>query len=431
MTVEKPIDLASVWFGNGTEEPVDVYVNYSTQPALTDIKPLALGPEFQVKGKDDSPYGTYTFSARAASRPHSPVLAAVSLDLTEGRSFTVMFHQRPDRTHRFSAYENDFTASDAPRMTVRHTARPAVLTWRIEPKEFKIEIPRDEREGTLGNGQWQVATNVVQNDYRLEVLLNGELVAEHPDLELEHEKDRTVYIVGDPYPTSVTGTLRRFVLEQEFKLPRGAPPPAEVTPPQAPDAVADQNVPILFDCQDLELWETSTASTVVRAVDPDGVITDLFLESVEPAVGGIFIPDHGVTPAPAIGAAASATLLVLRDVPRGEYDVSIVANTRSYGERARCTLRVVVVAVTIEHLRDVAAQYEASGSMDASVQAALASLFQQAEQSLSEGAVADACGQLKDAAALVASEKNEGVAVAAAEDLERQLAAFRSGLGCG
>jgi hypothetical protein len=342
-----------------------------------------------------------------------------------------MFHERPDRTHRLSAYENDFTPSDAPRMTVRHTARPALLTWRIEPKEFKIEIPRDEREGTLANGQWQAATNVVQNDYRLEVLLNGELVAEHPDLELEHEKDRTVYIVGDPYPTPVAGTLRRFVLEQEFQLPRGAPPPAEVTPPQAPDAIADQNAPILFDCQDLELWETSAASTVVHAVDPDGVITDLFLESVEPAAGGIFIPDHGVTPAPAIGAAASATLLVLRDVPRGEYEVSIVANSRSFGERARCPLRVKVKAITIERLRDVAAQYEASGSIDATVYAELAELLQQAEQSLSGGAVADACGQLKDAGALVASEKNKGVEVPAAEDLERQIAAFRSGLGCG
>lgn len=431
MTVERPINLAHVWLVNATEEPIDVHINYSDQPAITDLKGLAVGTEFQVKGKDDTPYGTYTFSARHKDRRSAGVLAAASIAFWEGRSLSAVFHQLPDGKYRFSVYENDFTPSDAPRMTVRHTARPDVLTWRIAPKEFKIEIPPDERQGTLRNGEWQVATNVVQNDYRLEVLLDGQLVAEHPDLELEHEKDRTMYIVGDPYPTADTGTLRRFVITQEFKLPRGAPPPVAVTDPDEPHSTGDHNRLIEFSCPRLEVVQTNTGSALVSAVDPDGVVTDLALASVHPEAGGIFIPDHGVAPATAIGGRATATVRVLGDVPPGNYQALVVANANSLGERAACTLRIEVAPVTLERVSVLALQYEQSGAIDTNVYEVLARALRQADQSLTAGDVERACAHLKDAAALVASEKDEGIEVRAAEHLERELKALRDNLLCG
>lgn len=431
MTIEKPTDMAHVWLANGTETPIDVYINYSEHPRITDVKALRVDTEYQVKGKDDTPYGTYTFSARAKDRPRSQVLAAVSIDFSEGRSFTAVFHQAPDHQHRFSVYENDFTPSDTPRMTVRHTARPPQLTWWLTPKDFKSDVPSDDREGTLSNGQWQVATNVIENDYVFEVLINGHVVAEHPDLELEHEKDRTVYVVGDPYPTADTRILRRFLLVQEFQLPPGARPPSAVTPPAEPYATTDRNDPIVFDCQGLTLWQTNRASTGVSAIDPDGVITDLALAHVNPHVGGILIPDHGVTPASSIGGQAVATVDVLGDVPPGDYAVTIVTNMKSQGERATCTLSVTVLAITIERVLDVAAQYEQAGLIDGNAHAVLVSSLEQAEQELNLGQLYQFCQHLKDALALVSSEKNKGIAMEAAEHLERELHALRAEHGCG
>ena len=431
MTIEKPIDLAHVWLINATEEPVDIYVNYADKPALTDLKGLAVGPEFQVKGKDDTPYGVYTFSARPKDRFNADVLASASVDLFEGRSFTAVLHHMPDRSHRMSIYENDFTPSDAPRMTVRHNARPLELTWRISPKEFKLEIPVDEREGTLLNGQWQVATNVVQNDYRFEVFLDGQLVAEHPDFELEHEKDRTAYIVGDPYPTDVTGTLRRFVIRQELKLPRGAPPPAEVTAPAEPYSIADNNQPIQFDCRAVEVVQTNPASTTVSAVDPDGVVTDISISSIFPDVGGIVIPNHGVTPAPGIGVPATTTLEVLDNLPAGEYEVTVVTNMKSLGQRSSCSVLVTVVAITIDRVRTLVDQYVQSGAIEVGLAGALLQNLDQAEQNLSAGNEEQACQGLKDALALVGSSKDKGVDVPAAEHLEREIKALRANLGCG
>lgn len=431
MTVEKPIGSAHVWLINATEEPVDVYVNYSEQPAITDLKGLEVGTEFQVKGKDATPYGVYTFSARPKDRTTSDALASASIDFSEGRSFTAVLHHLPDRRHQMSVYENDFTPSDAPRMTVRHNARPEQLTWRIAPKEPKVEIPHDMREGTLSNGEWQVATHVVQNDYRFEVFMKDQLVAEHTDLELEHEKDTTVYIVGDPYPTAVTGTLGRFIIEQEFKLPRGAPPAARVTQPAPPYSTGDHNLPIAFECPPFELWQTNRASPLVSAVDPDGVITDISIAGINPNVGGISIPDHGVTPATSIGGQATARLEVLGDVPAGSYEITLVTNNKSLGQRSTCVLAGEVLPITIERLRRVTAEYEQAGEIEADVSAALMSSLERAEQSVDSGNLDQACQAMKDAAALVGAEKDKAIGVAAAEHLEREISAYRSSLECG
>ena len=431
MTVEKPIDFAHVWLMNATEVPVDVYLNYAGQPKVTDLKGLGLGIEFQVKGRDDTPYGVYTFAARPKDRPNADVLAAASIGFSEGRSFTAVLHHMPDRSYRISVYENDFTPSDAPRMTVRHNARPLELTWRISPKDFKIEIPTDEREGTLPTGQWQVAENVVQNDYRFEVFLDGQLVAEHPDFELEHEKDRAAYIVGDPYPTDDTGTLQRFIVQQEFKLPRGAPPQPGVTAPAEPYSTSDQNLPIEFECPGVEVWQSNRASTTTSAVDPDGVVTDLSITGIYPDVGGIVIPDHGVSEATDIGAPATAAIEVLDNVPPGEYEVTVVANKESLGQRATCSVLVTVIPITIDRIRTLIDQYVQSGALEVGVAGALLQHLGRAEENLGAGDEEEGCQDLKDALALVGSAKNKGIDGPAAEHLERELKALRANLGCG
>lgn len=112
-TVEKPIDSAHVWLVNATEEPVDVYVNYRDQPALTDLHGLEIGPQLEVKGRDGTPYGVYTFSFRPKDQPTAEVLASASVDVSVGSSFTAALHQLPDRSHRVSIYENYFTPPTA------------------------------------------------------------------------------------------------------------------------------------------------------------------------------------------------------------------------------------------------------------------------------------------------------------------------------
>lgn len=431
MTIEKPIDFAHVWLINATEEPIDIYVNYAAEPTIANLKPCAVGPEFQVKGKDDTPYGMYTFSARAGDHPTADVLAAASIEFSEGRSFTAVLHYMPGLSHRFSVYENDFTPSDAPRLTVRHNARPPELRWRISPKDEKPEIPVDEREGSLLNGQWQVATNVVQNDYKLEVLLDGRVVAEHPDYEIEHEKDRTAYIVGDPSRSQGRESPQHYIFHQEFKLPRGTPPEAEVTPPAEPYSTLDTNQPIEFDCPAVEAIQTNQAAAVVSAVDPDGVITDIAIAGIYPDLGGVAIADNGVNPSPGIGRPASAIIEILDTVPPGEYEITVVTNLKSFGQRAVCAVLLTVYPVTLDRIRTLIDNYVQLGAIEVGLAAQLLEHLARAERNLLAGDDEEGCHDLKEAAALVASAKDKGIDVPAAEHLEREIKALRGNLGCG
>jgi hypothetical protein len=431
MTVELPIGHAHVWFINATNESVDVYVNYADKPLITDLKGLEIGPEFQVKGKDDTPFGAYTFSARPKADPNGAVLASASAFFEEGKSFSAVLQETSAGGHQWSIYENDFSPTGRARMTVRHTARPLQIAWRIAPKDAKPEIPVDKREGALQSSQWQVATNVVQNDYRLEVLVGGEVVAAHPDLELEHEKDRTVYVVGDPKPTTDPLTLRKHVLQQEFQLPQGPVGPAEVTTPQEPVSTTDQNGLIDFTTFPVELWQTNATTTQISAIDPDGVVTNLSIDSVDPAVGGILITGNSVTPAAAIGGTARATVEILQNVTAGEYEVTIVANRGSLGHQATAIVPVSVRAITIARLRGLVSEYELSGDIQGRFASILCGLLDEAEQHLNAGAAGEACEILKRLLAEVGSEKGKAIAEPAADQLDREAKALRSDLGCG
>jgi hypothetical protein len=434
MTVEQPLDSAHVWFINATGRSVDIYVNHADQPALTDVKSLEVGPEFKVAGKDSTPYGNYTFSARPkAALPSVPPLAAVSIVFDRGKSFSAVLQDTPTGEQRFSVYENDFSASGGTsgRMTVRHNASQARIDWTIAPKQFKPEIPVDQRSGTLLNGQWQVATDVVQNDYRFEALVGNTVVAVHPDLELEHEKDRTVYVVGDLGPTADPNILRQHVLQQEFQLPPGPARPGQVTAPADPVRTTDENAAIEFTCEPLELWHTHAATTQVTAIDPDGVVTNLSVDRVDPEGAHIVIAGNTVTPATAIGGEARATVEVLPDVPAGAYEVAIGANDGSLGHRAICLLPVMVKPITVTRLRDQIDRYQASGDIEASVADDLRALLDQAQQHLDAGDILQACADLKDFLTLLGSEKGKAVREAAHDELVREAKAVRSDLGCG
>ena len=43
-TVEQPTDRAVVRMINATDAAVDIYVNHAASPAITDVKPLSIGP---------------------------------------------------------------------------------------------------------------------------------------------------------------------------------------------------------------------------------------------------------------------------------------------------------------------------------------------------------------------------------------------------
>ena len=433
MTVEQPLDSAHVWFVNATGRSVDIYVNYADKPALTDVKSLEIGPEFTVAGKDSTPYGTYTFSARPKAAPPSVLpLATVSIVFERGKSFSAVLQDTPSGEQQFSVYENNFSASGGTsgRMTVRHDASQARIDWTIAPKQSKPEIPVDQRSGTLLSGQWQVATDVVQNDYRFEALIGPTVVAVHPDLELEHEKDRTVYVVGDLGPTADPNILRQHVLQQEFQLPPGPARPGQVTAPAEPVWTTDENAAIGFTCEPLELWQTHAATTQVKAVDPDGVVTNLSVNRVDPE-GAHIVVAGSVTPAPGIGGEARATVEVLSDVPAGRYDVTIAANEGSLGHRATCILPVTVRPIIIMRLRDQVDRYQASGDVEAAVGDRSRAMLEQAQQHLDAGAVALACANLKEVLNLLGSEKGKGVTEVAHDDLEREAKALRSNLGCG
>ena len=430
-TVEQPIGDSPhsiVRVTNATDEPVDVYVNHGVTPAMTDVHALSIGPELVVAGKDAAPYGAYTLTARPkASGPDAPVLAAASLTFAEGHYFSAVLQRTSAGAHQLAIYDADFSPGDG-RLTVRNNSRVAPVSWRIHPKDVKPEIPYDERSGTLGIGQQQVAIDVTETDYVLEFTVDGQVVGRHPDVEIEHEKNRVLTLVGDPQPSEDPVVLGRHVLEEEFQLLPGPDEPDAVTPPQDPLSTTDDNAPIEFSCGTLQTWQTRAATAQVAATDPDGVVTGLSIDSPS-APAGIAIGQ--MTPAPAIGGTALATVAIGDDVPAGEHEVTIVANVGSLGHHATCTLSVTVRAVTIDRLRDVVATLRAGGEADPPFADELTALLDHAEQQLGAGATADACQTLKDVAARVQAEKGQAIAVAAAEGLEAEVGALRAALGCG
>jgi hypothetical protein len=428
-TVEPPTDAAVVRMINATETAVDIYVNHAPSPTITDVKPLSIGPEFEVKDSSDRPYGTYTFSARPKGDPAAPVIASASVAASEGRYFSAVLQPTPSGVAQIAVYEEPFTPTGAALLTVRHNAALGPVTWRIHPKDPGNGIPADTREGTLGNGQWQAAIDVTPNDYVLEFLSGGQVVARHPDVELEHEKNRVLTLVGWPVATDDPNVLRRHLLEEEYQVPLGPSLPDEVTAPSGPLTTTDDNAPLVFSCPAVEVWQANAATAQVGVVDPDGVVGSLAVDAIVPQTGGIGIRD--VLVAGAVGESATATIEVKSDVPAGEYAVTVIANRGTFGHQAGCVVSVTVKAITIGRLRDQVNTHTAAGDIQSGTAGVLHEHLDAAEQQLAAGQQAQGCETLKTLTATLGSEKGKTISAQVAEQLEREANALRATLGCG
>lgn len=432
MTVEQPINTAHVWTVNATEVSVDFYVNYGDEPAITDAKPMEIGPIFTVDGTLARPYGVYTISARLKDDLGGPVLAAASIDLQQTLSFAGVLHALPGGGYQFSIYENDFTASADTRLTLFHNAEAGQLDWQIfaEPGE-NPEIPDDPRSGSLMPGEWQEALDVTENQYVLEVFEDGQLVARFEGLELETEKNLNVYIVGDPEPTSDPLALVQHLLDQEYQIPAGAKRPDVVSDPAPPHSSTDSNAAVEFTCEALEIWETNATSATVTAVDPDGWVNNLSIDRIDPDLGSIEIPDNGVTLSSDVGEPATAQVDIGGDVPSGHYAIRVISNYDTVAQRETCTLHLEVKPITIGRLESLVQGYKASEDVTDSFADKLLDDLAKAEAHLNDDEVAKACRDLTKFQDRVGNQSGSKIAVAAADDLLAESDALKADLVCG
>ena len=437
MTVEQPIDTAHVWFINAVDYfPIDIYVNGAEQPTLTDAKPLKIGPQFEADGSRGKPFQTYGFQVRkkndpSRGQPADGVLAEASVELERGRSFTAVFHAGDaPYTYVLSVFANDFRASGNGRLEVRHAAYPPQMTWTIEPKAgADPAIPFDRRTGALDRGQWQQATELVENDYRLEFRVGGQLYAFHQDLEIEAEKMLATYFVGNPDPaTTEMNDLEDYLLVQEFKLPPGPTLQKTVTQPAEAYARENRNQPVAFDLPDLSGFESNPISGRITATDPDGYVTNLAIVGISPDLGSIRIPDNGVSPSEEIGEPATAIVCVDADTPAGCYDIRVRANPQSFAETATVTLKLEVKPVTAERLSNLVRDYRVQDRLDDALAAELQALTDETAAAVANQALALAQDRLKTFAGRVESESGAGVEERASKDLSREAMAMSAWL---
>jgi hypothetical protein len=437
MTVEQPIDTAHVWFINAVEYfAIDIYVNGAEQPTLTDAKPLKIGPQFEADGSRGKPFQTYGFQVRkkddpSRGQPAEGVLAEASVDLERGRSFTALFHAGDaPYSYVLSIFANDFRASGNGRLEVRHAAYPAQMTWTIEPKAgADPAIPFDRRTGALDRGQWQQATELVENDYRLEFRVGGQLYAFHQDLEIEAEKMLATYFVGNPDPaTTEMNDLADYLLVQEFKLPPGPTLQKTVTEPAEAYARENRNQPVAFDLPELSGFESNPISGRLTARDPDGYVTNLAIVGISPDLGSIRIPDNGVSPSEEIGDPATAIVCVDGDTPAGCYDIRVRANPQSFAETATVTLKLEVKPVSAERLSNLVKDYRVQDRSESGLAAELQGLTDEIAAAVANDTLALAQERLKTFAGRVESQSGGAVEEQAATDLAQEAMAMSAWL---
>ena len=440
---DMPIEEARCWMINGTERPVDIFVNYADVPLISDVKPMEIGDVLVLDGTVDMPYGTYTFEARPKDYYDGPVLASASVTIDEGDSYSAVLHRTDTFDYQMSIYRNDYSNTEDARVVVRHNALPETIEWRFFENEETPRIPDDPRSGTLQQGQWQEARDVTEQDYVFEVLVDGQVAAFHENLEFEVETHYVVYVVGDPeplylpddppYEESRDGGLDegQWLLVQAFEVFPGDDEPDVVTSPTEPLSATDDNQPIEFDCDPFTLYETNVVEQQVAATDPDGLVTGLAVESVDPVSDGFSIVDDSVHRAFAVGGTTVGTLRVASDVSPDTYEVTIVANPESLGAKARCTITVEVEKITIDRLRDLVERYHASGDIDEPFAGELLSKLDAAEVHLEEYEIFEACTALKEFIDVLGANKDKGIDETAHDDLQMETDRLRERLDCG
>jgi len=436
---ERLFTSAEIYFINATARHIDVYVNYLMEPSITDPKPLIESPTkddldppvFVVKDDFATPYGVYTFSVRLKGDIGGQVLAEASIDLQRTHSYSAVFHELDPGDFQLSIYENDLTDGSLARLSIIHAAQPAEITWQLRPNGEDPRIPPDERTGTLQRGESQTATNIIDNDYFIEFFVDGELVARNPDLDLAGEKTFVAILYGNPSPASNDQLLLRPMTYLELEFDPGDPEPSEISAPGPPLSASDENIPIEFICEPIEIWQTNEATTSVTASDPDGMVNNLSIDSVEPQAGGIDILGGAFRPSLAIGRPASVVVTFKSDIPHGIYTIVIGANRGTLAHQDSCSFELAVKPITIVRLRSVVDGYRLSADIELDMADALMALLDGAEVHLRDGNTEQACQYLKDVLTLIGAEKGKAVGDAAHDHVERETKALRADLGCG
>lgn len=431
-TIERPTQDAHCWFVNAADRAVDIYVNYADKPLITDVAPEEDGPMFSIDSDADGIYGTYTFEMRPAGRPDGPVLAQTSVLLRQVESYTGVFHELAD-SYQLSIYRNDFRPSADARFEIRHNAKPEQIDWKLFPKpEADPRIPDDERSGTLERGQWQEAYDVIENDYRLEIYHDGDLVAYRQDLSLEHEREIVCYVVGDPKWWMGSDRKEAHIRRDEFQVQKRETHRDDITtPPAEPYTTTDDNQSPTIEVDDLSYYETNAAETDISATDPDGIVADLAVDTVDPYTDAFNIPDESLYQGFDIGDPTTGTLTVRPKAPAANYDVRILANPEGLGETVATNVSVEVKPVDIPRLHNLVDTYHAQDEIEDQYARDLHEYLDQAKTHLDASETSAACTDLKHVIDLVSEYKDAGVSETACVDITKETRALRSRLGCG
>ncbi len=432
MTTEPPDEDALCQFVNGTEQTVDVYVNYQAEAAKT-VKPEEDQGAFSIDSDANGLYGTYTFEARPKDQPDAEVLAAASVDFRPGDVYTAAFHPKGEG-YQLSVYETDFSPTGASRFQIHHVGAPEEIDWALSPKsEADPNVSVDERSGTLQQGEYQRASDLTCNEYRLEVEVDGEVVAFRQDLELETELLVACYVVGDPSPDLGRDAKKSHVTSKRYHVPAGPEREDETTSPAEAHSTSDDNAAIEFNAEVPTAYETNAYEVPVEATDPDGVVDGFALEAVDPATEGIELDGDSVSLPTEVGGTASARVGVDADVPRGSYDVTLVANPDGMGQRASHTFSLEVEHITADRLWKLVEHYHGQDAVSDDVANELFGLLREAGADPHDGSVGEFLedvqglfdhGQdrapekaIADVVSLATEQQGRGIDAAAADDV--------------
>ena len=443
MTVEQPQEIAHIWFVNGTDDfPIDVYANDMDEPLMSDASPLEVGAVYEVDGSDGRAFGSYKFDVREKDETAGPPLASATVDMQQGCSYSAAFHVDGAGGYALSVYANDFTAAANTHLEIRHAGHAPRIDWQIRPRDGADDrIQADSRSGSLQRSQWQRATEMLPNDYLLEVGVDGTLMAFLPDLQLEQEKKMVVYYVGTPLPAQMqSNELRAYLITQDFRIDTGTLGEAKVSEPAPPlngdedgDAgkvESEEDSKVVFDGRAIETFEASPAGAEIRATDPSGKVTKLALDRVEPAAAGISIPAEGVTPSPRKGAAAVAQIAVAADVPAGQYSVWVAAFTGGKKPAAACKVPVTVKPMTVQRLCERIAGFRVVGDVQTKFAVELTKMLDSAEADFADGRLDHGRDMLTRFLERVEDGSGGPLTEPAAAALARETRALQSALGC-
>jgi hypothetical protein len=431
-----PGPAAECWFINALSDgAVDVYVNYARTPAVSDVDPQETTRLLRLDGSARQPFQTHSLLVRWKDHPRGRVLAAASMELHAGRSFTAVLHPGDvPGTYRLSVYRNDFAPAGRAGLEVRHVGFGPAIDWALAPRRgTDITIPADPRGGRLTRGQWQQAREVIENDYRLEARVQGRTTAVIGQLHLAHECLTVAHYLGrSPSERRARDAAGAAWLIQHLRVPAGVPDQPGVTVPDKPASDTNSDRRIIFCVPPLRIVRTAAASAVVEARDPDGRVAELSIDRVDPDPGGITLPPESVVPSAGIGVPALGTLRIAADVPDGHYRVRVRANPAdACAESATFTVPITVRPVTLRRLLRRIDRLRADGAMPAAAAGDLRQLLDAAARAQLAGDAGALTRQLARAADRLGAERARGIAAGPARDLARELAAFRRGQACG